>query len=403
MALLLRLMRSPMSFFDTTPNGRIVNRFSADINTIDQTIPNQINDFLWCACDCVAILVMISISTPMFVTVIVPLFVVYYFVQKLYIAASRQLKRLESISKSPIFAHFSETVQGASSIRAYGQQGRFVRESEDRVLANVRSFYLSVSSNRWLGVRIEFLGNLIVLFASLFAVIGREDLSPGLAGLSINYALSIIDTLNWMVRQMCELETNAVAIERVVEYSNNPQEAEWERPEEDSKLPEGWPEEGEIEFEDYQTRYRPGLELVLKGISMRLSGLEKVGLCGRTGAGKSSLTLALFRIVEPAGGAIRIDGVDVSRLGLHRLRSRLTIIPQDPVLFTGDLRFNLDPTGEHSDAELWSALEHAHLRDFVAGSLSAGLDSEVSEGGENFSVGQRQLICLARALLRKTK
>ena len=400
--LLLGVMRSPMSFFDTTPNGRIVNRFSADVNTIDQTIPNQINDFIWSLCDVIAVLVMISVATPMFVTVIIPLLIIYYFVQKFYIATSRQLKRLESISKSPIFAHFSETVQGASSIRAYRENNRFIGESEDRVFANVKSFYLSVSSNRWLGVRVELLGNLIVLFASLFAVIGRETLSPGLAGLSINYALSIIDTLNWMVRMACDLETNAVAIERVVEYSHNSPEADWEKKETDKLVDEDWPDKGVVKFHDYRTRYRDGLELVLNGIDLEVRSLEKVGLCGRTGAGKSSLTLALFRIIEPAGGRIEIDGVDVSTLGLHRLRSGLTIIPQDPVLFTGDLRFNLDPTGLHSDAELWTSLEHAYLKEFVAG-LPDGLDHEVNEGGENLSVGQRQLICLARALLRKTK
>jgi len=186
-----------MSFFDTTPNGRIVNRFSADINTIDQTIPSQLNDFLWCSCDAVAVIVVICISTPIFVSVVVPLFLLYFFIQKVYIATSRQLKRLESISKSPIFAHFSETIQGAHSIRAYRETTRFVHESEDRVQQNVKSFYLSVSSNRWLGMRIGILGNLVVLFASLFAVIERENLSPGLAGLSISYALNIIDTLNW--------------------------------------------------------------------------------------------------------------------------------------------------------------------------------------------------------------
>ena len=400
--LLAGVMRSPMSFFDTTPNGRIVNRFSSDVNTIDQTIPNEVNDFLWSVCDVVAVLIMISVSTPMFVSVILPLFIIFYFVQKLYIAASRQLKRLESISKSPVFAHFSETIQGASSIRAYREADRFIRESEVRVLENVKSFYLSVSSNRWLGVRIELLGNLIILFASLFAVIGRESLSPGLAGLSINYALSIIDTLNWMVRMACELENNAVAIERVVEYSKNHPEAEWERKEADDEIGENWPNRGQVRFVDYRTRYREGLDLVLKGIDLDVASQEKIGLCGRTGAGKSSLTLALFRIIEPAGGRIEIDGVDTSALGLHRLRSGLTIIPQDPVLFTGDLRFNLDPTGRHSDAELWESLEHAHLKEFVSG-LSQGLDHEVSEGGENFSVGQRQLICLARALLRKTR
>ncbi len=400
--LLRRVFHSPMSFFDTNPIGRIINRFSGDIETVDQTIPSELSDFFWCMCDVLAMLVVVISSTPMFASIIGPLFLVYFSIQKFYIATSRQLKRLQSISKSPIFAHFSESVQGAVSIRAYVNEDRFVAESEGRVATNVRSYYLSLSSNRWLGTRMETLGNCIILFAALFSVLARNKLTAGVAGLSITYALQVTDTLNWMIRMACELETNSVAVERILEYSRTVQEAEWTSPETDSKVSSSWPEKGEVTFEDYQTRYRPGLDLVLKGINMDIQGNEKIGLCGRTGAGKSSLTLALFRIIEAAGGRILIDGVDIASLGLHQLRSRLTIIPQDPVLFTGSLRFNLDPTGENNDDAMWKVLEHAYLRDYVT-SLPGGLDHEVSEGGHNFSFGQRQLICLARALLRKTK
>ena len=267
---------------------------------------------------------------------------------------------------------------------------------------SVRCFYLSVSSNRWLGVRIETIGNFVVLFAAIFAVLSRGLISPGLAGLSITYSLNMTDSLNWLVRMLCDLETNSVAIERILEYSENPQEADVEIPEREKQLPEKWPEHGAISFEAFKARYRPGLDLVLKGVDMDVGAGEKVGICGRTGAGKSSLTLALFRIVEAAGGRIIIDGQDISELGLYKLRSSLTIIPQDPVLFTGNIRFNLDPTSERTDEEVWRALELAHLKKHVT-TLSDGIQHEVSEGGENFSVGQRQLICLARALLRKTK
>lgn len=399
--LLKAILHSPMSFFDTNPMGRIINRFSGDIDTIDQTIPFQMSDFLWCACDAVSVVVVISYSTPVFISVIVPLSIVYFLLQKYYIATSRQLKRLNSVSKSPVFSHFGETVTGASTVRAFGQTDRFILDSESLMDANVRCAYYSYSSNRWLGIRIESLGNLVVFFAALFAILARHNLSGGTAGLSISYAMQITDTLNWMIRMVCDLETNCVSVERVLDYAdNNPQEADWER--KDVQLPDNWPDSGGITFDNYQTRYRPGLDLVLKGVDMEVKAGEKVGICGRTGAGKSSLTLALFRLIEPAGGNIFIDNFDICNTGVHQLRSKLTIIPQDPVLFTGDVRFNLDPTGDHSDEELWTALEHAHLKEHV-GQLSGGLDHEVSEAGVNFSVGQRQLVCLARALLRKSK
>ena len=399
--LLHSVMRSPMSFFDTNPTGRIVNRFSADIDKIDLTIPFMISDFLWCLCEVIGILIIITYSTPSFCYVIIPLFIVYFFIQRYYIKSSRQLKRLESISKSPIFSHFTESVTGATTIRAFRQADRFTVESEAKVDGNVRCNYYNYCSNRWLAIRIETLGNIIIFFAALFAILDRDNLTPGKAGLSISYAMQITDTLTWMVRCLCDLETNCVALERVLEYiKGNPQEAEWEgRSDGDT---ENWPSRGCIELQDYETRYRPGLDLVLRGINLSVASEMKVGICGRTGAGKSSLTLALFRIIEAASGRIIIDGKNIAKLGLHQLRSRLTIIPQDPVLFTGNIRFNLDPTGERNDSELWTALEHAHLKNHIK-LLEGGLDHEVTEGGSNFSVGQRQLMCLARALLRKTK
>ncbi|XP_050076525.1 multidrug resistance-associated protein 1 isoform X4 [Anopheles maculipalpis] len=398
--LLQAVLRLPIAFFDITPTGRVLGRFSKDVDVLDNTLPITVSELNYCFFEVVATLVVISISTPIFAAVIVPIGVLYYAVQRFYVATSRQLKRLESVSRSPIYSHFGETIQGVQTIRAYSVQDRFITESDERVDSNQLCYCPSIIANRWLAVRLEMVGNLIILFAALFAVLGRETMNAGLVGLSVSYALQITQTLNWLVRMTSDVETNIVAVERIKEYGETKQEAAWELP--NSTLPRDWPEQGMVEFRDFQVRYREGLELVLRGITFTVNGGEKVGIVGRTGAGKSSLTLALFRIIESAGGSIVIDGQDIAQLGLHALRSRLTIIPQDPVLFSGTLRINLDPFNAHSDDDIWKALEHAHLKSFVKG-LTAGINHEVTEGGENLSVGQRQLICLARALLRKTK
>ncbi|EDV26556.1 uncharacterized protein TRIADDRAFT_50060 [Trichoplax adhaerens] len=398
--LLDNVLRLPMSFFDTNPMGRVLNRFSKDINTIDEVIPVTIDGFM-AQCYVVAlILVVVSASTPYFLTVILPLFLLYYFIQRFYIATSRQLRRLESVSRSPIYSFFTESLQGMSVLRAYNSQNRFVKECDTKIDENQMAYYLYISSNRWLSIRLEFIGNLVVLFASLLVVLGRETLPTGIVGLSITYALQMTDELNWMVRQSSDLETNIVAVERVKEYSEITKEASWYVDEEN--LSSDWPSHGDITFNNFKVRYRADLDLVLKGISCNIRPTEKVGIIGRTGSGKTSLVMALFRIIEAAEGSITIDGVDIAKIGLHTLRSKLSIIPQDPVLFCGTLRNNLDPFEKHSDDELWLALENAHLKTFVSG-LDERLEHKISEGGENLSVGQRQLICLARALLRHNK
>ncbi|KAF1562051.1 Canalicular multispecific organic anion transporter 2, partial [Eudyptes chrysocome] len=399
-ALLENKFHTPQSFYDTTPTGRIINRFSKDIYVIDEVIPPTILMFLGTFFTSLSTMIVIIASTPLFAVVIVPLAILYFFVQRFYVATSRQLKRLESVSRSPIYSHFSETVSGASVIRAYRRVKSFIDISDLKVDENQKSYYPGIVSNRWLGVRVEFVGNCIVLFAALFAVIGKNSLNAGLVGLSVSYALQVTLSLNWMVRMTSELETNIVAVERIKEYSETETEAPWII--EGKSPPEDWPSKGELEFVNYSVRYRKGLDLVLKGLNLQVHGGEKIGIVGRTGAGKSSMTLCLFRILEAVKGEIRIDGVKISEIGLHDLRSRLTIIPQDPVLFSGTLRMNLDPFNNYSDEEIWKALELSHLKRFVSSQPSM-LDYECSEGGENLSVGQRQLVCLARALLRKTR
>ncbi|XP_030234304.1 ATP-binding cassette sub-family C member 2 [Gadus morhua] len=397
--LLHTILRVPMVFFDTTPTGRVVNRFAKDIFTVDEALPQCFRSWILCLLGVVGTLFVICLTTPTFAVVIIPLAVVYYFVQRFYVGTSRQLRRLDSVSRSPIYSHFGETVAGLSVIRAYGHQERFLKHNETTMDENIKSVYPWIVSNRWLAIRLEFLGNLVVFFSALFAVIARKKLDSGLVGLSISYSLNVTQTLNWLVRMTSELETNIVAVERVSEYSELQTEAEWAS---ETQPPGTWPDAGRLQFDNYKVRYRPELDLVLNGISCDISSTEKIGIVGRTGAGKSSLTNCLFRIIEAAEGRILIDGIDISKIGLHDLRNRLTIIPQDPVLFSGSLRMNLDPFENFSDQEIWIALELSHLKEYVAG-LEKGLQYEVSEGGENLSVGQRQLLCLGRALLRKSR
>lgn len=390
----------PMQFFDTNPVGRIINRFGKDLDTLDNVLPKTLRAWAVRFIQIVSTFTVIIYATPIFVVVMIPTIIIYIIIQVIYVSTSRQLKRLESVSRSPIYSHFQESIQGVSTIRAYGRQQQFISESELKVDFNQACYYPSIIANRWLATRLEFIGNIITFFAALFAVFSRDTIDGGKVGLSITYALSVTQTLHWLVRMSSEVETNIVAVERIKEYTETTQEAPWERP--SNKPQADWPQEGVVEFNDYSTRYREGLDLVVKNINCKISKGEKIGIVGRTGAGKSSLTLGLFRIIEAAGGYITIDGVNISKIGLHDLRSRLTIIPQDPVLFSGTLRMNLDPFDAYSDEKVWSALEHAHLKDFVS-TLSAGLHHVVSEGGGNLSVGQRQLVCLARALLRKTQ
>uniref|UniRef100_A0A674GVW9 ABC-type glutathione-S-conjugate transporter n=1 Tax=Taeniopygia guttata TaxID=59729 RepID=A0A674GVW9_TAEGU len=397
--LLSNILRAPMSFFDTTPIGRIVNRFAKDIFTVDETIPMSFRSWISCFMAIISTLIVICLATPFFAVVIIPLSIFYYFVLRFYVSTSRQLRRLDSVTRSPIYSHFGETVSGLSVIRAYGHQERFLKQNEITMDINQKSVYSWIVSNRWLAIRLEFVGSLVVFFSALLAVIAKGTLEGGIVGLSVSSALNVTQTLNWLVRTSSELETNIVAVERVHEYMTVKNEAPWvtkKRP------PHGWPSRGEIQFVDYKVRYRPELDLVLQGITCDIGSTEKVGVVGRTGAGKSSLTNCLFRVLEAAGGKIIIDDVDIATIGLHDLRKSLTIIPQDPVLFTGTLRMNLDPFDQYSDEEVWKALELAHLKTFVQG-LPERLLHLVSEAGENLSVGQRQLVCLARALLRKAK
>ena len=302
-------------------------------------------------------LIVISFSTPAFVVLIVPLALLYMYIQRYYLRTSRELKRLDSVSKSPIYAHFQESLSGISTIRAFRQQKRFALENQWRVDNNLCAYFPSIGANRWLAIRLEFIGSVIILAAAGFSIISvasHSGLSAGLVGLAMSYALQITQSLNWIVRQTVEVETNIVSVERALEYARLSPEA----PEiiSDKRPASVWPQSGAVSFSHYSTKYRANLEPVLRDINVDIKPHEKIGVVGRTGAGKSSLTLALFRIIEPTEGTVVIDDVETSSIGLLDLRRRLAIIPQDAALFEGTVRDNLDPGHVHDDTELWSVL-----------------------------------------------
>ncbi|XP_042345538.1 multidrug resistance-associated protein 1-like [Plectropomus leopardus] len=398
--LLHSVLHSPMSFFEVTPSGNLLNRFSKEIDAIDCMIPDGLKMMLGYLFKLLEVCIILLLATPFTGLVLLPLTCVYIFIQSFYVASSCQLRRLEAVSRSPIYSHFNETVQGASVIRAFGEQGFFVLQANRRIDSNQEAYFPRFVATRWLAVNLEFLGNLLVLAAAILSVRGRDELSPGIVGLAVSHSLQVTGILSWIVRSWTDVENNIVSVERVKEYDHTLKEAPWTL--EGSLLPASWPSTGNIQLEDYGLQYRKGLDWALNNISINIQDREKVGIVGRTGAGKSSLALGIFRILEAAKGRIFIDGIDIAQIGLHDLRSRITIIPQDPVLFSGSLRMNLDPFDTCSEEDLWKALELAHLSGFVS-ALPQKLDHLCCEGGENLSLGQRQLLCLARALLRKTK
>ncbi|CDK29967.1 unnamed protein product [Kuraishia capsulata CBS 1993] len=402
------VLRAPMSFFETTPIGRILNRFTNDMYKIDETVSMVFSMFFANTAKVTFTILVICYSTWQFLLLILPMAYLYRYYQQYYLRTSRELRRLDSVSRSPVYAHFQETLNGVATIRAYGQLDRFKFLNQHNMDHNIGAYHPAISANRWLAVRLEFLGSLIILSSAglLMLTLRSGKVSAGIVGLSVSYALQITQSLNWIVRMTVEIETNIVSVERVLEYSELPSEA----PEviDDHRPPAHWPFEGSIKFENYSTRYRPELNLVLKNINLDIKPKEKIGIVGRTGAGKSSLTLALFRMIEAAEGDISVDNIVTESIGLGDLRHKLSIIPQDSQVFEGTLRENLDPTNQHPDEKLWKALELAHLKDHITSMANDANEPDVlkvklSEGGSNLSVGQKQLICLARALIVESK
>eukprot|EP00262_Sarcandra_glabra_P011548 TRINITY_DN2799_c0_g1_i1.p1 TRINITY_DN2799_c0_g1~~TRINITY_DN2799_c0_g1_i1.p1 ORF type:complete len:1626 (+),score=287.39 TRINITY_DN2799_c0_g1_i1:361-5238(+) len=404
-AMLNSILRAPMVFFHTNPVGRIINRFAKDLGDIDRTVAIFVNMFMSQVAQLLSTFVLIGIVSTLSLWAIMPLLILFYAAYLYYQSTAREVKRLDSITRSPVYAQFGEALNGLSTIRAYKAYDRMANINGKSMDNNVRYTLVNMSANRWLAIRLETLGGIMIWLTATFAVMQNQRAEDQVAfastmGLLLTYALNITSLLTNVLRLASMAENSLNAVERVGTYIDLPSEApsviESNRP------PPGWPSSGTIKFENVVLRYRPELPPVLHGLSFTISSSEKIGIVGRTGAGKSSMINALFRIVELESGKIIIDDYDVTKFGLADLRKALGIIPQSPVLFSGTVRFNLDPFNEHNDADLWEALERAHLKDVIRRNV-LGLDAEVSEAGENFSVGQRQLLSLARALLRRSK
>lgn len=424
--LLNRIIHAPLRFYDTTPVGRILNRFGKDVTTVDLQIARSWSFLVDCTTGIAASTIVICAITPQFFVVAIAVSCLYFLIGVYYLRISRELKRLNSVSRSPIYSHFTESLVGVTTIRAYGVEEQFMRTVFEKIDSFVAPFYYLWMSNRWLYARIEFTGAFVSFFTGIFLILNIKSIDAGMAGIALFYARSFLENIYWFIRQYTQVEMNLNSVERVIEYI----EIEQEPPAiiEGSRPPAAWPTTAAIEVNDLVIRYAPELDPVLHGVSFSTRPYEKIGIVGRTGSGKSTMALSFFRFLEASSGSISIDGIDISKIGLQDLRTQMTIIPQDAILFSGTIRSNLDPFKEHTDEEIWESLERAHLvktTDRLKASLSGAstprtsgsgaldeeqqssaiksLNQQVSDGGNNFSQGQRQLLCLARALLKNSK
>ncbi|XP_052077881.1 ATP-binding cassette sub-family C member 5-like [Mytilus californianus] len=396
---LKKVMKAPMKFFDSNPSGRILNRFSKDMDEADVFLPQLIDSLMQLLNTIALSLLTTAIVLPWILIAMVPVAILFAILKNISNTSVRQLKRVENVTRSPLLAHVNTTAQGLFTIVPFNQQKQFIENSTKLIDVTSTATFLFESSTRWVGVRLDLSSSMITVATALALVLTKGSVAPALAGLSLTMCIKVVGIMQYMVRVMNEVEARFTSIERLHHYEKN---LEIEPPTFNTTPSDNWPNEGRIIFSKVEMKYRDNMKPVLRNISFDLHPQMKIGIVGRTGAGKSSLAAALFRLVQLSEGHIYIDGVDVSQIALKILRSRLSTIPQDPVLFAGTLRYNLDPFGKHPDSELWSSLENVHLKEKVQ-QFDQDLDYQIEENGENFSVGERQLICLARAILRKNK
>jgi ABC-type multidrug transport system fused ATPase/permease subunit len=455
------VMRATLGWHDSQPTGRTLSRFTGDVDVVDNALPPTLETCLDFMAQCALSVVLIIAIFPYFIVAAVPLLAIFVYVTRMFRRVARELKRLDNISRGPLVSHITASAQGVATIHSYGQGPRFVAENDRHVDLSTRSYWALYALNRWVAIRVDVVTTLTAGVTALLCVMSREWLPPALAGLSVSYALSLAGVLQYTMRLTTETEANFTSVERLTHYADHiPHEVDavggeitdeeakeavaktlaaypaatsaataaaaeeeerennktvshmvagaypgwypssWSRPLRAAK----WPMRGSLAFEGVSLRYREGLPLVLSEVTFRVAPGHTVGIVGRTGSGKTTLSLSLFRVLELAAGRIMLDGVDISKVSVHQLRRGLAVIPQDPTLFRGTLRSNLDLFSEHEDSALWRVLGEAGIDEWVRGLPGApGLEAPVQEGGSNLSVGQRQLLCLARALLRGSR
>ncbi|XP_055301236.1 ATP-binding cassette sub-family C member Sur isoform X3 [Sitodiplosis mosellana] len=416
--LLQSIVQKSIYFFQTTPFGRMMNRFSSDMAVIDKKIAATSQRLLQFVLLCLCSILLNAVVTPWFIVLTLPIVGAYYIVQKFYRYSSRELQRLESITNSPILTHFAETIQGVATIRAYNQESRFMEILLKRMEANNIAVIMQNTSNRWLGIALDYLGGVIVFVSIVTALLTSqmypEAASPSLVALAINYTLLVPIYLNWVVKLLADLEMYIGAVERISLYINpndkgtsdndtdeSPCELMAIKPKEKYKaVPISWPHRGDITFENVSLRYENQPENIVTNLNLVIPAGQRLGICGRSGSGKSTLAMALFRVVDIVSGRIFIDNVNIATIHTDEIRTRLSIIPQDVMLFNGSIRENLDPSNHYTDLDLWNSLEMAQLKQAII-SMPAGLDTTIVDNGSNvFSGGEKQLFCLARAVLR---
>ncbi|XP_020490124.2 ATP-binding cassette sub-family C member 4-like isoform X2 [Labrus bergylta] len=392
------ILRTPVHFFDVNPIGRILNRFSKDIGYLDSLLPWTFVDFTQVFLQVIGVIAVAAVIIPWILIPVVPLLAVFLILRCYFLKTSRDIKRLESTTRSPVFSHLSSSLQGLSTIRAFKVQQRFQQMFDDYQDLHSEAWFLFLTTSRWFAVRLDGICSVFVTITAFGCLYLRDGLDPGAVGLALSYAVTLTGMFQWGVRQSAEIENMMTSVERIVEYAELESEAPWET---DKQPPPDWPKTGSITFDRVNFSYSASEPLVLKNLTVVFTPREKVGIVGRTGAGKSSLISALFRLAEPEG-RIMIDGFLTSEIGLHTLRQKMSIIPQDPVLFTGSVRKNLDPFRQHTDEDLWNALQEVQMKAVVE-DLPNKLETVLTESGSNFSMGQRQLVCLARSILQKNR
>ncbi|CAJ2659690.1 unnamed protein product [Trifolium pratense] len=394
-------IRAPMSFFDSTPSGRILNRASTDQSAIDMSISSLAWGFTYLVVQLFGYVAVMSQAAWQVIIVLIPVMAASIWYQRYYSASARELARLTGICQAPVIQHFSETISGSTTIRSFEQESRFNEMNMQLIDKYSQPKLYSGSAKEWLSFRLDLLS--ITVFASclVFLVSFPSSITnASIAGLAVTYGINLSDTQSDLIRFFCQLENKIISVERILQYTSIPSEAPLVI--KDNLPDHSWPSFGEVHIQDLQVRYAPHLPLVLRGLTCTFTAGAKTGIVGRTGSGKSTLVQTLFRLIEPVAGQILIDNINISLIGIHDLRSRLSIIPQDPTMFQGTVRSNLDPLEEYTDEQIWEALDMCQLGDEVR-KKEGKLDSTVTENGENWSMGQRQLVCLGRVLLKKSK